>query len=94
MPKSVPRWLKPLLEPQSVRRMKSVHLSYEQCCCQELCSGFGGVSLAFQEMELQVVRPMEAFPSTGVYVRLLDIDRPEVEEGLLRNVGAGLIFYM
>jgi len=93
-PEEPPDWLEPDLVPEVsfVNRIRSVPRRWR--LCREVFAGKAGFSLALARAGFCVGRPLEAFPSKGVYVRESDLLVPEVFNGLMQDVVAGIIMFL
>ena len=93
-PETPPDWLEPDLVPQSsfVNRVRFVPRQWR--LCREIFAGKAGLSLALVRAGLSVGRPLEAFPRKGVYVRESDLLVPEVFNGLVQDIIAGVIIFL
>jgi len=93
-PQPPPEWLEPDLVPELsfVNRVRFVPRRWR--LCREVFAGKAGLSLALARAGLCVGRPLEAFPRKGVYVRESDLQVPEVFNGLMQDVNAGIIIFL
>ena len=93
-PRQAPSWLDPRLRPEKSFVNKVRRLPKRMRLCKEAFAGRAGLSLALKAAGLQVGRPLEAYPSKGVYVRESDLLVKEVFDGLVRDIKAGLLIYI
>ncbi len=92
---TAPEHLKVLLQPacDEARRGKSAR-RLARICSMEVLSGRGRLSAAWRWRGFTVARPMEAFPSKGVYASASDLSAPGVLRSLTVQIKKGAFFYV